>query len=144
METNEITVQQLKDKLETIYKQRELIDEEKSRLREKESTLDALEFEALNILESLNLKSFDFGSAVAERRVRESVKVPHNENRELFFNYLKEKGIFESMVTVHSNTLNSWFKAEREIAVQEQRFLNIPGLEAPVASNILAIRKKKG
>lgn len=82
----------------------------------------------LAVLEHIGVdKAVGSRGGVAAVEVKESVKVPKDEtSRELFFNYLKDLGIFENMVTVHSQTLNAWYNAE--VADREVGW-TVPGIE---------------
>lgn len=79
-----------------------------------------------------------------------SVKVPGTEeHREAFFAYLKERGIFESMITVNSATLNAWYKqelaaiaAKAEAGEDVDPDFKIPGIEEPKDFNVLRFRKE--
>ena len=66
------------------------------------------------------------------------------EDREKFFGYLKDKGIFEHLITVNHQTLNSWFKQEFEAAKDEQNFdFKVPGLSEPKVFETLSLRSTK-
>lgn len=79
-----------------------------------------------------------------------SVKVPKTEQeREDFFAYLQAKGIFESMITVNSQTLNAWYKQEMEALASRAEAgedvdpdFKIPGIEEPKDYFTLAFRKE--
>ena len=72
-----------------------------------------------------------------------SYKIPKTpEQKTAFFGYLKERGIFDSMATVHSRTLNSWAKEEMAKAIEAgSSDFQIPGLEIPTTSETLGVRK---
>jgi len=63
------------------------------------------------------------------------------QKRQQFFNWLKEKGMFDDMITVNSNTLRSFYKAEKAAANEDPDF-EIPGLE-PFERVSLSFRRKK-
>jgi FtsZ-binding cell division protein ZapB len=63
------------------------------------------------------------------------------EKRKQFFEWLKGKGLFEDMITVNSNTLRSFYKAEKTAAEDNPDF-SIPGLE-PFERISLAFRRSK-
>ena len=73
-----------------------------------------------------------------------SVKVPKDsENRSKFFGYLKDKGIFEDMITVHSRTLNSYYCEELDQAKERgDTDFSIPGIEEPRHIPKLKTRRK--
>lgn len=83
-----------------------------------------------------------FGKIVIQKRF--SVRQPKDpEEREKFFNYLREKGLFEDMVSVNSMTLNAYYKQELETARQEGNFdFAIPGLSEPTVVEYVTLRRK--
>jgi hypothetical protein len=120
-----------------------LIDKKKEELSDMDTELKTLQTQMLEIMDTLNLKSFDFGEGVLEKRIRMSVKVPQGDGREAFFSYLKERGVFDYLISVNSQTLNSWYKDEHELAISRGESFFPPGLEMPTANLTVAIRKKK-
>jgi hypothetical protein len=61
--------------------------------------------------------------------------------KQVFFAWLKSKGLYESMITVNSNTLRGFYKAEKEASDNDPDF-SIPGLE-PFERVGLTYRKGK-
>lgn len=81
-----------------------------------------------------------FGTLSVQNRW--SVKVPQGDSKIAFFDYLKENGIFEAMATVHSQTLNSWFKEKMEEALGAGDIeFAVPGLENPKIVKTIGFRK---
>ena len=69
------------------------------------------------------------------------------EDKENFFSYLKEKGLFESLITVNSNTLNSFYMREWETVKEhgdpeEAMNFKIPGIQEPKLHEVISFRKK--
>lgn len=65
------------------------------------------------------------------------------EQKQAFFSYLKQKGIFEDLVSVHSQTLNAWYRQELDAALDKGDVnFKVPGLEDPKYVQTLSIRKK--
>ena len=117
---------------------REYITPRQERLKELESKIQV----AMDTLDMEKIPVKGFGTYF--RKSNFSVKVPKSEvEREAFFGYLKERGIFENMVTVNSMTLNAWFKQEMEAAVEKGDVdFKIPGIEEPKAFFTLQFRKE--
>lgn len=95
-------------------------------------------------LDTAGLDSFKSPNGTVFIQTRTSFRVPTtDENRAAFFNYLKSKGQFDSMITVHSQTLNAYCKKEVEehLANGDTGF-KIPGIEDPVVSKDLRMRRK--
>lgn len=70
-----------------------------------------------------------------ERREITSVSMPKNhDDREAFFNYLRERGVYDTYITVNSQSLNAFYKVEREEAEkrgEDMVLFHIPGLPEP-------------
>ena len=125
-------LQQISQLCKDGFKQKGIIDVIKTDLRKEELRLTIIMESLLPMLKDVDMKSFevpDFGKVVVDTKI--SVKVPKDpEKKQEFFNYLKEKGVFEPMATIHSATLNSFYNAELEVAREEGHAdFNIPGLE---------------
>jgi hypothetical protein len=113
------------DELHAIKAESDLL---KDKLAEVTRRFTEKQEKVLTILEHVGVeKAMGSRGGVAAVEVKESVKVPKDEaSRELFFEYLKEQGIFENMITVHSQTLNAWYNAE----VQDREVgWTVPGIE---------------
>lgn len=76
---------------------------------------------------------------------RKSFKTPKDEeSRNAFFGKLKELGLFEGMITVNSNTLNSFLKeeyAQAEARGDDMVTFKFPGIEPPTISVTASLRK---
>jgi hypothetical protein len=70
-----------------------------------------------------------------------TVKNPKTpDDKKAFFDYLKERGLFEDLATVNHQTLNAFYKSERAQAEGDATF-NIPGIEAPTLHQGVAFKK---
>lgn len=105
-------------------------EEAEATAKEKGSAYEAHRLEMGAMLQAAGIDRFEYGGRVIYLRTRTSVQVPKSsEDREAFFDYLKERGVFEQMITVHSNTLNSFYQGEYEQAVAEGNLsFKIPGI----------------
>jgi hypothetical protein len=144
MTTTDITISQLDGLCEQVTAQRAKVDELAAIKAEAQAVLDGLENKLIETLENLGRTSYPCAYGTFGISARTSVKVPATpEDRQKFFDYLKEKGIYEQMITVHSATLNSFYKKEFEIACEEGKDLDVPGLGQPALSKTLSVRKAK-
>lgn len=116
-------------------------DSMRAELKAQDAVVDEIEGRLIATLEALNLKSFKSDVATVDVAYRTSVKTPQGEAREAFFNYLKEIGAFDSLITVNSQTLNGWYRLEEERAAKEKRLLRIPGLDMPTKTPMLKLRR---
>jgi hypothetical protein len=64
------------------------------------------------------------------------------ENREAFFQWLKEKQIDKRYLTINSASYNSLMNQEREKALREGQLLSIPGVPQPTAFETVGFRKE--
>lgn len=120
------------------------INDLKHELETANNAYQEIEHELLAILEAANLDKFHGENASVSIRTKSSWKVPKDPvAREAFFAFLRERGIFDEMITVHSQTLNSWANAEQEVAAASGNFqFAIPGLDEPVEYKSLTLRTK--
>jgi hypothetical protein len=107
--------------------------------------VDKLYEQAGQILLDLGQDSFKTPLGTVSLRKRASFKTPKTEeDRNAFFNQLKEMGVFDSMITVNSNTLNSFLKAEYEAAEERGEDMvtyKFAGIEPPTVSVTASLRK---
>ena len=95
-----------------------------------QKSLSAQEQELLSIMEAMDIKKFDGSIGKISVLETEYVNNPATEDdKKAFFDYLKKEGIFDEMVSVHYQKLNSFFKTKMQEAIDNQEPLNIPGLE---------------
>lgn len=114
------------------FKQKAEVDRIKVELRAAESKLQKITDELLPMLKDAGLSKVEIdgcGKIVVDNKI--SVKVPKEpELKDAFFRYLREKGIFDQLATVHSATLNAFYNAEIAAAREDgKEDFKIPGLE---------------
>jgi transcriptional regulator of heat shock response len=136
-------LKQLKEMVNELAEKRELYAEEKKRLSEKNQELEELEIGIKRIMEAAGIERFDADTVTVFRKEKTSVRMPKTpEQREALFNYLREQGIFEQLVSINSQTLQSWYKHEVEARETAGQVGNIPGIEDVTTYTDLWIRKK--
>lgn len=123
---------------------RDDINKHKIAMADLQEFLDQKENEFIQKLKDNGMEKYfipDVGTAYVSTRF--TYKVPKTpEEREAFFSYLKQKGVYNDMVTVHSQTLNSWAKAEIDAAITNGASdFKVPGLGDPSMYETLNIRK---
>lgn len=108
--------------------------------------LAEVEAKILATLEAQELTSFKSKHGTVVRSSRFSVRVPADTDAKVeFFKWLNTKGrdIYWKYVTVNSNSLNSLYKQEMEVAKEEGNIdFKIPGIGAPTYSPVLSRRAK--
>ena len=104
-----------------------------------------LEQRILKYMKEYGLPMFEgpFGRASVKNYSTVAQPATH-EDRKSFFDYLKEKGIYEEMISVNSRTLNSWVNREIEAREKNGEFGWVPpGLQAPGNFQRLTIKGGK-
>lgn len=101
----------------------------------------AIESKIVSLMDTLEVSSVacEFGKFTKVNR--KTVRVPQGDDKSKFFEYMKHLGIFEPMVTIHSQTLNSWYKEEAQRAESTGKVFNPPGLGLPNIHSYIQIRK---
>lgn len=139
--STDITVQALRSKVDqwhTLKNSIKAIEKEADdKIEPLKTTLHAVEAELFQIMETMDLKKFDGSIGKITLLEIDYVNNPATEEaRQEFFDYLKSEGIFEEMVSVHYQKLNSFFKTKLDEAIEKQQPLNIPGLEPKTRKEI--------
>jgi ATP-dependent protease HslVU (ClpYQ) ATPase subunit len=140
--------------MSTTIQEMEKMVEEIADLRMKESqasaakkaATEALEAAELRMLTTLNgegLTSYRGSMGLVSLSYRTSVKTPKtDEDRQKFFDYLKERGLYDKLISVNSQTLNSFYKSELEAALESGKDgCEIPGINEVSVQEILSFRK---
>lgn len=142
--TELLTVKELEDLCSLCFLKKEEIQQLEAQVSEIKSELEGLNEKVITYLTDLDKTNYD--SAVGKISIKNifSVSLPKTpEAKKEFFDYLKTKGIFEDLISVHSKTLNAFYKTELEIANQENKIdFKIPGLDEPFHKQSLSFKRK--
>lgn len=142
-EVQSITVEQLTRQCQKIADLR--WEESQLSMTKKKITeeLEIAEKEMLEMLTASNLKNFKSSAGLVSITHRTSVKTPKTEeDRQAFFEFLKSKGLYDSMISVNSATLNSFYKAEFEEAKERgDDDFEIPGIKEVTIDQNLSFRR---
>jgi len=129
------------------FRLKESITELKKQLSSLEAELEEKQMHISELLISLEKDSYHSNAGIFSFREVESFRVPKDDlSRELFFNFLKDRGIFDQMITVNSQTLNAFAKQEIEAHksagnIEEVIDYIIPGIEKGQAYRRFTMRK---
>jgi len=138
---NEPTVKQLEAMVAECFRLREQYQEAKKVSGEYYKKLTEMQNQVIEVLTELGKTSYVSDVGTFSFKVQESFRVPKTpEARKMFFDFLKEKGIYDDMISVNSMTLNSWAKAEIESS--DSLDYQIPGLEKSEPSFKASMRAK--
>lgn len=89
--------------------------------------LENLQQELISILQENNRTSYISPEGAFSYDIRETFRTPKDpDSRAKFFAYLKEKGVYDDLISVNATTLNSWAKGE--MALSNDKDFQIPGL----------------
>lgn len=141
VEESTVTLEQMDQLLVDLRAARDEYDKRKKAATEAHDALEKVESLVINTLQANKRTNYKVdGVASVSLSHRESYTTPKtNEDKTKLFNYIKGKygdQALMSMVGINSQTLNSWAKQESETGVMQ-----IPGLEAPTATETLSVRK---
>lgn len=125
------------------YSLKNQIDQHEEEVKNLNEELKKTKNQILEVMKLQNLSSMKHACGTVVVTSRFSVKNPAtDEDKKMFYDYLRGKGIFEEMVSVHSAKLTSWYKAEMEVAKQDGNFgFKIPGIGDPTAFEDITFRK---
>jgi hypothetical protein len=144
-ETASVTVAELDDLVRQIFDKRLVIEEAEAVVSGHNKELAKLEEKAVVYLKELGRDNYrtEWGTVSILEKWR--VNLPQtDEDKQAFFQYLREKGLFDRLATVNSNSLNSLYMAEWAAAQEEGKGMefSIPGIGAPKLFEALGKRKK--
>src|SRR3990167_8722461 len=140
----ELTLEQLEKRVGDYALKKEAIRKKKEELELLEKESKFIEEELLSCMAQHGQTRYHSASYGTIFRVDKfSVKVPKTpEERDAFFKYLKERGLFESMITVNSQTLNSWHSEElAQAKLNGEIDFKVPGLNEVTLYSRLGLRK---
>lgn len=127
-----------------LVSQREVYEEADRVAKEESKKLEQLKHKVLSYMRHYGKEKHHVpGFGVIYTKDIFSVTMPKDPNsKHEFFEWLRQKGVFENMVTVHSQTLNAMYKAEMDAAKAEGRTdLKIPGLAEPSHTTVLSMKR---
>jgi uncharacterized coiled-coil protein SlyX len=136
----DISTQKLDQLIADYANQRKIVDNVSDELKKQEEKLHKMDAKLIEYLESLGRSSYDSPYGKITRETRFSVKLPQGEDKVKFFEYLKEKKVFEDMVHMNSRTLQTFYRAEME-AHKSVPGWKVPGCGEPSGQVIVKFKK---
>lgn len=127
-----VTVKELDDLIAEIVKQEDIIEQKEEELSNENKKLMELNAKAVSYLKELDRE--DYKSAVGTAAIKQewTVRNPETDaDKELLFEHLRERGIFNKYATVNNRSLNSLFKSDWEEAKKRGEGLefSLPGIK---------------
>lgn len=128
--SEEVTVKGLQAKIDKWFSIRELIKQLDDKIADLNKLLTPLANELISVMDIMELKRFEGTHGKVNLITVDYVNNPQTEqDKEAFYNYLKDEGLFEQMVSVHHQKLNSFYKSKLEESEEAGTEFHIPGLE---------------
>lgn len=144
---DQVTMQELDVLGQLIFKQKKICEEQEQILDAAKQKLVRMQAKMISVLEKFGRSNYSIpGNGMLIKSERLTVTLPKTpDDKEAFYNYLKEKNLFEDIVSVNSMTLNAFYKKEFDIACEEGRAVGfkIPGINEPKTITTLNVRKGK-
>lgn len=110
--------------------------------KELSAKVEAMKRKVLEYMERFGKEKYpvsEWGTLSVSTRF--TAKMPQDsDDRSKFFDYLREKGCFETLITVHANTLNSFVQKEIEAAANPD--FTLPGIKDFGHYKTLSMRRK--
>ncbi len=139
---NQTTVAQLQSLCQDLFEKRQKYEEAKKVSSALNAEYEEAEFKLVELLQSLELSTFKSNFGTITLRKKEYYPTPKtDEDKKSIREYLEKQGLFDSKWSINSASWNAWCKQEAEIAREEKRFLDIPGIPSPNVSFELAMKK---
>lgn len=139
-----VTVQQLEGMIKEMYELDDQIGALEAEADKIKKVRDNTKARVLTIFQEFNKTSYRTGRGIIVRQKRFTVAHPKDpEKKAAFYGFLKEQGVFEDMVSVHSQTLNSWYKEQMDEAIKAGNVdFAVPGVDEPKMVETLVLRRK--
>lgn len=139
------SVKEMNELLERIAELRDRETEAADVKKKITAELEATETRLVEQLLENNLTSYRCPAGLASLSFRTSVKTPKTpEQKKAFFDYLKSIGRYDELVSVNSQSLNSFYKEQLELAKEEgKEDVEIPGLTEVSINPNLSFRRSR-
>lgn len=110
-------------------------------LKDKNKEISALELSIVSLMEAQELRDFSTPFAKFARKSQPYATI---KDQDLLKNFLKEKGVYESLVTLSATTANKWYGEQLDRAKEEGNIdFAIPGMEMSSSRVTLSVTQKK-
>lgn len=138
---DDVSIKDLDHMIEQLAQTRDAIAQLNSEIKTFQEEKHRIECQLLDILTAHELSSFKGSNGSVSVVNRFQVKMPKDDMRYEFKQYLLDNDAFEAMWTINHQTLNAWYKAQVESAELTGEYLDVPGLE-PQVDKTISFRRK--
>lgn len=147
MQSGQVTVADLDGLILEIKKKYDEVEAADRIKKDLNIELGSLKGRAAAYLNELKRSSYESAIGKIEAVKEERVNLPESlPDKMAFFDYLKEKGMFENYATVNSNSLNAYYKRERATWIKDGNdpmMFTLPGVPAPKSLDKLEFKETK-
>lgn len=143
---DQVTVTEFEQLCEALYADRAKYDLLKEQAKAQNERVERLEAQVLSYLKAMNRSNYKSKLGTISKIEKRSWKLPAAEaDRSAFFAALKAEGVFEGMISVNFNTMNSFMQEKFEKAEAEGRAagFSYPGIGEPAVYDQIRVLKGK-
>lgn len=143
---SDIKVEDLDELVSKIERMRHMHDEVKAEASALGNELKALEEKAVGYLKELDRTSFQTKwGTIGFSRIWSVATPKTDKDRQAFFQWMKDKGIYDDYIGVNSQALNKLYRTEMEAAKERGDLMDfqIPGISEPTLFERFSFRKAK-
>lgn len=139
-----VTIQELESKIQQLFDEDRAVEEATAECDRRKAIANNTKAWLCAFMSEHRKTSYPSTWGTLVRRTRITYAVPKTTSDRLeFFDYLKKKEVFEGLITVHSQTLNSWVKSEADAAAARGDFdFKVPGLGEPSSHEFVSLTRK--
>lgn len=139
----EITVDVLERVSKACYDYKKQASEFDKQKKEANIQKDVVQELLGNLMDKLEITSYKSKSGTISKNEQPNYRLPQDDDsRKKFFSYLKEKGVYDTMITINSRSLQSYIKQEVELMELDGKFDELPdGIEETEYRTVYSLRK---
>lgn len=140
---NESGQSELSAKTETAVKLKAHIEASKAALELLNNEYQSICFDIMKLMDAMDIYSVKMHGFTFYTAETETVKTPKTlEDKAKLFEFLRDKGLYDEMVSINSQSLNSLYRALSAEALEKGHleFL-MPGVDAPTSFRQLKLKK---
>lgn len=142
MDTPTVTVADLDKLAESIKAQRDKIEQMEAALTVENKALQQMMDSASAYLKELDRENYKAPGGTIYQVKKWQFSLPKtDEGKTAFFQWMKERGIYDQYVSVNHNSFSSLCEQERAAAEKQGEFFNVPGVEQPKLYETTRFRK---
>lgn len=146
VETSEVSVAAMDNLVQAICEKRTVIESLESVVSEHNKELAKLQAKLTDIMKLLERDSYDSPAGRINIIQQYRYRMPDSlEDRAKLFDFMKARNEYDGLITVHSQTFNSYCKKLQEAAEKagDGMYFVIPGVEAPSLFETIRVTRKK-